>query len=223
MTRSLPRIMSLFAAALIATGLTACSPSTPPEDPPTESQESAQTEVTEEETTEDATTAAEEPEESNRDSVNADVYAIPDDTVYVDDGRKGYWFANEDHSIQCTMITENLDYAPFVACRVYPAFEIPAEDVASADCPAGQLSGTQATLREDGPQMGSCQSDVPIQKMCLEGGAGAASFCETNWFDTPVLPENMDIAAGDFTCHLEGNTVNCSHSNGQKLQVSPGN
>ena len=45
------------------------------------------TEVTEE-TTEDATFAAEARKESTR-LVNAGVYAIPDDTVYVDDGRKG--------------------------------------------------------------------------------------------------------------------------------------
>lgn len=223
MTRSLLRIMSLFAATLIATGLTACSPSTPPEEPPTESEEVAtQTEATEEETSA-VTETTDAVEESSRDSVNAEVYAIPDDVVFVSDGKEGYWFANEDHTVQCTIITENRDYQPFVTCRVYPAFEVAAEDVAASDCPAGKLSGMQASLREDGAQMGTCQSDVPIQMMCLEGGSGAAGFCEANWFDTPVLPDQTDISAGDFTCYLDGDTVNCAHSNGQKLQVSPGN
>lgn len=213
----LSKALSVASVAVLAGALAGCSSSVP-------SQEAEETTEATEASTQESTEATEtETEEPTQATAYAGEFAIPADTVFTQEGRSGVWFANEEHTIQCLIITDNADYDPFATCRVYPPFQVDEAEAQEVDCPAGNFTGTQATLTAEGAQMGNCQSDVPLQMMCLEGDAGPTDpLCARDWFATPVLPENTVLKAGDFECTLTGDEATCTHKDGETMTVAPG-
>lgn len=214
-----------IASVVVLTGtLTACTSSVP-SDEATEVEQT--TEVTQETTTEatetESSEQSEQTEEESQKVAYAGEYSLPADTIFAEGGRTGVWFANKDHTIQCVIITNNGQYDPIATCRVYPSFQVDKGEAAKANCQAGEFKGTQATLKESGAQMGHCQSDVPLQMICMSDQNGHNDpMCARDWFATPVLPDNTLLKAGDFECTLSGDKAMCTHKSGKSMTVAPG-
>ncbi|WP_297555419.1 hypothetical protein [uncultured Actinomyces sp.] len=153
--------------------------------------------------------------------VDSSAYELGANTELAQAGNAGYWFANSDHSVLCTIIVEGAASAPYVRCEVFPPF--PVED---APCDQGSFSGTVATLSADGAEYGRCQSDVPLQQMCLTDPASlddySAEFCENNLLSAPVLNDGETISAGGFTCTIDEDVTTCTHEGGQTMSFKPG-
>ena len=138
--------------------------------------------------------------------VNADVAAIPDGHVYVDGGARIL--------VRCEALIsapdhENLDYAPFVACRVYPAFENTEGTLLQRTVRRTAFWCKQPCARR--PNGGA--SRTLIQNM-PRGRSWGCGFVKPTG-STPVLPARMDIASAATLPHLEAVQVSV-HSNGQK-------
>ncbi|WP_311519215.1 hypothetical protein [uncultured Actinomyces sp.] len=168
-------------------------------------------------------TSVETPTSSEDASTQVDsaAYELGANTELAQAGNAGYWFANSDHSVLCTIIVEGAASAPYVRCEAFPAF--PVEDT---PCDQGIFMGTQATLFEDGAEYGRCQSDVPLQQMCLSDPASlddfSAEFCENNLLSAPILNEGEVITASKFTCTINEGVTTCTHENGQTMSFRPG-
>lgn len=215
------KALSIASVVVLAGTLTACTSSVPPEEPTETQATTASAHQTTSQPTE--TEQSEQTEKESQKVAYAGEYSLPADTVYAEGDRTGVWFANKDHTIQCIMITHNGENAPFTTCRVYPPFQVDEAEAAKVKCPAGNFTGTQATLTESGAQMGHCQSDVPIQMMCLKDQAGPTDpLCARDWFATPVLPDETLLKAGDFECMLSGDKATCTHKSGKKMTVASG-
>lgn len=168
-------------------------------------------------------TSVETPTSSEDASTQVDsaAYELGANTELAQAGNAGYWFANSDHSVLCTIIVEGVASAPYVRCEAFPPF--PVED---APCDQGVFSGTAATLSADGVEYGRCQSDVPLQQMCLSDPASlddfSAEFCENNLLSAPILNDGEVITASKFTCAINEGATTCTHENGQTMSFRPG-
>lgn len=204
--------VALLAASTLMLG--ACSSSSPEQSEPQIS-------------TEVATASEAEPEaptESTTDTApeaDFDTYALSPDTVFAQDGEAGYWFASEDRGLLCIMITEGAANGPYVSCQAYPAFAV--EDQA---CDTGSFMGTEAIMTSDGVTYGKCQSDVPLQQMCLTDPASldesTAAFCNDNLLAAPVLPEGHGLAIAGLSCVMGKGEVECTSKSGKRMVVAPG-